>query len=281
MTKIVLGKGLEALIPSRTPETDDDRKFKIVPLDAIAPNPLQPRRFFDEENLLELAESFKSNGIIQPLIVKKNGSGYTIIAGERRFRAARLSNMNDVPVIVLDDVSDNRMLELAMVENLQRENLNAMEVSEGYRMLIDKCDLTQKELADKVGKSRVSITNSLRLHSLPQSIKQMIRSGQVTEGHARALLACESESEMLVLAQRIISESLSVRQVEKAGTPARRKLIPKKKIQAIVDVESQLKALLGTSVKIKHGLKRGRIEVEYYGTDDLNRLLELFARIKS
>ncbi len=282
MSKIVLGKGLGALIPGDDKAAAESKKYRSVPLDQIGPNPMQPRREFDEESLRELAESFKVNGIIQPLVVRANGGGYTIIAGERRFRAARLAGLTEVPVMLAGDVSDARMLELALVENLQREDLNPMEMAEAYRRLIDECGLTQNELAGTVGKSRTAVANVLRLNSLPDEIKTMIRQGQLSEGHARAVLAMDTTEQMLKLAHQIVSESMTVRQVEDtARRTKKRRLIPKRKLPALTEVENYLKQLLATSVKISPGLKRGKIEIEYYGDEDLDRLLELFKRIES
>ncbi|UCD64170.1 MAG: ParB/RepB/Spo0J family partition protein [Candidatus Zixiibacteriota bacterium] len=282
MSKLVLGKGLGALIPGDEEKAAQQRKYQMVPLDKIGPNPMQPRRDFDEESLRALAESFKQNGVMQPLIVRINGSGFTIIAGERRFRAAKLAGLAEVPVTLVDDVSDARMLELALVENLQREDLNPMEMAEAYRRLTEECGLTQSQLAEKVGRSRPAVANILRLHSLPDTIKEMLRKGHLSEGHARAILALDSHAAMLRLADQIVSDSMSVRQAETvSGRTRRRRLIPKRKIPALAEVEVYLKRLLGTSVKITPGLKRGRIEIEYYGDVDLDRLVELFKKIES
>lgn len=280
MSKVVLGKGLGALIPSDNKKISD-KKYRQIPLDQIAPNPMQPRHEFDEESLKQLAQSLKENGVIQPLVVRANGQKFTIIVGERRFRAARLAGMNEIPVILHDDVDDTRMLELALVENLQREDLNPIETSEAYRRLIDECSLTQNQLADKIGKSRSTITNTLRLNGLPDEIKKMLRDGRLTEGHARTLLTYDNKADMLQMAQQIISGEMSVRQAEAMPKRVkRRRLIPKKKFPAIIEVENYLKRLLGTSVKIKPSLKRGKIEIEYYNDDDLDRLLELFKKIE-
>jgi ParB family chromosome partitioning protein len=282
MSKLVLGKGLGALIPADDTQTAETRRLKTISLDRIAPNPMQPRREFDQESLMQLAQSFKENGIMQPLLVRPNGSGFTIIAGERRYRAARLAGMTEVPVLQMDDVSDTQMLEMALVENLQRENLNPMETAEGYRRLIEECGLTQAQLGDRVGRSRSAVTNMLRLNTLPDSIKSMIRHGKLTEGHARAILALDNEVEMVKLAEQIVNDSMSVREVEHVTSRTKkRRLIPKKKIPALTEFENYLKRLLGTSVKINPGLKQGRIEIEYYGDDDLERLLELFKKIES
>lgn len=280
MSKVALGKGLEALFPVEGKVTGEGIKYKTVSLDRLAPNPLQPRRAFKENRLKELAESLKRNGIMQPLLVRPEGTGYTIIAGERRFRAARIAGMTEVPVVLVDDIDDTRMLELALVENLQREDLNPIEAAEAYRVLIEKCGLTQGQLAVRVGKSRTAVTNLLRLLTLPDDIKIMIGDGRLAEGHARALLSFDDETERLHLAEKIISESMSVRDVEtRAGRAKKRRLVPKRKSTALTEAESFLRQLLGTSVKIHRGLKRGRIEIEYYSDDDLNRLLELFRKI--
>jgi ParB family chromosome partitioning protein len=282
MSKIVLGKGLGALIPSDEAAAEDDRQLRTMPLDRLKPNPFQPRRDFDQEALEELAESMKRNGLMQPLVIRKDGSDFTIIAGERRFRAARLAGFEQVPVIVMDEVDDAAMLELALVENLQREDLNPLETADAYRTLIEKCGLTQGQLAQRVGKSRTAVTNSLRLLGLPDKIKEYIRQGKLSEGHARAILAVDNEDERVKLAEQIINDSLSVRESErKAGRSRGRKLVPKRKLPALAEAESRLKQLLGTSVKIIPGLKRGRIEIEYYNDDDLDRLLDLFNTMRS
>jgi ParB family transcriptional regulator, chromosome partitioning protein len=279
MSKLVLGKGLGALIPG-----DDGAgtpvNYKMVPLDQISPNPMQPRRDFDEARLRELADSFKLNGIMQPLVVNKNDSGYTIVAGERRLRAARMAGLENVPVVVYDEIDNTRMLEMALVENIQRQNLNPLELAEAYRRLIDECSLTQNQLAERVGKSRAAVANQLRLLTLPESVQDLVRDGRLTEGHARAILTVGSEKEMLAMAGRIIDNALSVREVEKTVRRQKKKrLVPKKKIPELIEIENFLKQLLGTSVKINHGLKRGKIEIEYYGNEDLDRLLEIFRGI--
>ncbi len=280
MSKVVLGKGLEALIRPDGEKTKTQQRLKYLPLEELAPNPHQPRHDFDDTSLHELAQSIKVNGIIQPLIVKATQSGYIIIAGERRFRASKLAGIKEVPVVLIDDVDDNRMLELALIENVQREDLNVLEVAEAYKALIEKCSLTQQQLSEKIGKSRTSVTNVMRLLTLPESIKIMIQDGRLSEGHARAILAIETEEEMLKLAHRIVTESLSVRVVEKkVGEKKRSKPTPKVISPEIVDVENKLKQIMGTSVKINHGLKKGKIEIEYYGVEDLNRLLDLFNKM--
>jgi ParB family chromosome partitioning protein len=245
---------------------------------------MQPRRDFDEAALQELADSFKLNGILQPLAVRPNGSTFTIIAGERRYRAAKMAGLKEVPVVLVTDIDDTRMLELALVENLQREDLNPLEAAEAYRRLIDECHLTQNELAEKIGKSRTAVANSMRLLGLPDAVKGMIRDGRLSEGHARAILAIDGSEARTAMAERIVSQSLSVRDAEEAARkPKSRKRRGSAPTQSpeIAEIENNLKRLFGTAVKLHYGLKKGRIEIEYYGDDDLDRILQLFAKIES
>ena len=284
MTKLVLGKGLSALIPTTTEELppQESSHFRTIPLADITPNPVQPRRDFDIERLNELAHSLKQNGLMQPLVVSKTDHGYVLIAGERRFRAASIAGLTEVTAVVVEADDDRRKLELALIENVQREDLNPLDLASAYRRLVDDCKLTQNEVAEKVDKSRAAVANTLRLLSLPDSIQQMIRRGDLTEGHARALLAVGNEAQMLEMAQRIVSGTLSVRDVEReVGHTRKRRLIPKRKLPVLSEIESNLKRTLGTSVRIIPGLKCGRIEIEYYGDDDLERLLELFRKISA
>ncbi|MCP4686174.1 MAG: ParB/RepB/Spo0J family partition protein, partial [bacterium] len=195
MSKQVLGKGLSALIPVEEDTSVDNVHYRNIPLDQIAPNPMQPRHTFDKERLAELAESLKANGVVQPLVVRRNGAGFTIVAGERRYRAAHLASLSKVPAVIMDDLDDVRTLELALVENIHREDLNPLELAEAYRRLIDKCGLTQNDLAVQVGRSRAAVANHLRLLALPDSIKRLIAEGRLTEGHARAILALDNEAQ--------------------------------------------------------------------------------------
>lgn len=284
MSKLVLGKGLSALIPteeqSSTATESFDSNFRTVLLGEIKPNPVQPRRDFDPDKLNELALSLKENGLMQPLVVSRQDGGYIIVAGERRFRAAHMAGLTEIPVLIVEADDDRRKLELALIENVQRENLNALELAHAYKRLMDDCGLTQNDVSMRVGKSRTAVANTLRLLSLPDSIQQMVRRNDLSEGHARALLSVGNEAQMLEMAQRIVSGTLSVRDTEReAGHTRRRRLIPKRKLPALSEIENYLKQTLGTSVKIIPGLKRGRIEIEYYGDDDLERLLDLFRKI--
>jgi ParB family chromosome partitioning protein len=241
---------------------------------------MQPRQQFDESGLKELAESLKSQGVLQPILVRSKGDEYILIAGERRYRAAHLAGLGEIPAIIVDEAEGGDMLQMALVENLQREDLNPMETAEAFRKLMDEGALTQNQLAVKVGKSRAAVANTLRLLSLPDKVKSLITSGKLTEGHARAILTLDNALAQVRLAERIISENMSVRTAEDTVRRTRkRKLIPKKKMPAIVEAEDYLKRLLGTAVKITPGLKRGKIEIEFYGDEDLERILELFGKI--
>jgi ParB family chromosome partitioning protein len=207
---------------------------------------------------------------------------FTIIAGERRFRAARLAGLAEVPVVLLDAGDDHHLLELALVENLQRQDLNPLEAAQAYYTLIDRCHLTQAQLAERVGKSRAAVANAMRLLSLPEAIKQMIREGKLTEGHARAILVLDDEAAQLQMAARIVDDALSVRQAEQVTRrPRGRRLIPKRKLPVIAEAENELRQSLGTAVRIHHSLKGGRIEIEYYSDNDLTRLLELFQKLRN
>jgi len=278
--KVVLGRGLEALIPTQTDSTVQSGVFRNVPLDMIIPNPMQPRRKFEETSLQELAESFKSQGVLQPIIVKKNNNGYILIAGERRYRAACLAGLENIPAIIAEEKDESDMLQMALVENLQREDLNPLEAAEGFRKLMDDAGLTQNQLGSKVGKSRSAVANSLRLLNLLEKVKELIRAGKLTEGHARAILSIDDDLARVRLAERIVTENLSVRLAEDTARGVKkRKLVPRRKLPILVETENYLKQLLGTAVKITPGLKRGRIEIDYYGDEDLERILELFRKI--
>jgi len=281
MAKLALGRGLEALIPRTAQgESDATKRLQTIPLDAIAPNPFQPRKKFDADALKDLANSIKAQGLLQPILVKKDGAGFVLVAGERRFRAARLAGVETVPALVLDAVDDTEMLQMALIENIQREDLNPIETAQAYQALIEKCGLTQNQMAERVGKNRTSIANTLRLLTLPDHIKSMVSEGKLNEGHARAILSVSDETMRDRIAQRILSETLSVRQAEGlARTTKRRRLTVKRKPPVIEEAETFLKHTLGTAVKIVPGLKKGAIQIEYYGEEDLTRLLDLFRKL--
>ncbi|MBQ2154194.1 MAG: ParB/RepB/Spo0J family partition protein [Oscillospiraceae bacterium] len=278
-----LGRGLGALIEDNGFDAPDGG-VRSLPLRRIEPNPLQPRREFDPEALQALADSISAHGVIQPLTVRETPSGYyQIIAGERRWRAARMAGLEEVPVLVVE-ADDRTVMELALIENLQREDLNPMEEAAGYRTLADDYHMTQEEIADRVGKSRAAVANSLRLLSLSDELADMVRSGKLTPGHARALLSLKDEKLRLQAAQRIIALQLSVRQAETlCRNLAKPKEVPKPQtlqVDYISDCERSLSRKLGRRVRIINGKRKGHFELEFYGPEDLNRLLFALQKVK-
>lgn len=274
-----LGKGLGALIP----ENDEKVQNAIVELKItdVEPNDKQPRKAFDDQALADLSESIKEHGVVQPIIVRQVGSGYQIVAGERRWRASRLAGKKTIPAIV-KDCSNLEVMELALIENLQREDLNSIEEALAYKSLIEEYNMTQEEISKKIGKSRPAIANSLRLLQLPETIKVMIAEGKITQGHARALLAIEEEKKQLEMANKIVSQQLNVRQIEKLAKEAKQKDKTKTAPDAyqieIQQMEERLKAALGTKVTIQHKNNKGRIEIEYYSNEELDRILDLLEK---
>lgn len=281
MKKAALGKGLSALIPAREETPEAVERYRVLKVAQLRPNPLQPRNYFEEEALAQLADSISRKGILQPILVRPVNGSFEIVAGERRFRAAEKAGLEEVPVLVLEDLGDREMLELSIIENLQREDLNPIELAEGYRRLLEEFSLTQKELSQRLGKDRSSIANTLRLLNLPDKIRELIRGGKLREGHARAILALDSQKDQLQLAQRIIDDDLSVRTIEEIiYGPKRKKRGRSLKLKSprpieLAAAETELKRKLATSVTIQRGLKRGRIMIEFYGDSDLTRILEL------
>ncbi|NLM42593.1 MAG: ParB/RepB/Spo0J family partition protein [Clostridiales bacterium] len=275
MAKKALGKGLSALIPEYKEEKQESvMELKITDIEA---NDNQPRKQFDEEGLMNLAQSIKEHGIVQPIIVRKDGSIYQIVAGERRWRAARLAGLKTVPVVV-KDYTDEQLLEIALIENLQREDLNPIEEANAYKVLIDEYSLSQEEIGKRIGKSRSAITNSIRLLNLPTEIVDYLIAGKITAGHARALLAIEDDKKKIEIADRIIKENLNVRQVEKLTREKKRTRKTKTKSAEISDLEERLRNALGTKVTITHGRKKGKIEIEYYGIDDLDKIISIIEK---
>jgi len=276
-----LGKGLDALFEVQSTTTDDKEVLHELRISLIEPNREQPRKTFDEEQLAALSESISKHGVIQPIIVTKESNGfYKIIAGERRWRAAKLCGLSTIPAIIRT-YERQKAAEVALIENLQRENLNPIEEAEGYQYLMDNFNLTQEQVGEKVGKSRSAIANSIRILSLSDNLIDMVRKGIISSGHARALLAVNNETARQELAQKIIKEQLSVRDIEKAaGEKKKTSNQPKKKetIPEILDLEKKLSGVIGAKVKIKHGAKKGKIEIEYYGNDDLDRILEIIGK---
>lgn len=280
--KFGLGKGLGALIPdeveSKSKEKEKKNSSTLIPLNKIVNNADQPRKFFDSDNIAELAESIKNHGIIQPLILKKDGIKYTIIAGERRWRASKILGIKEVPAIVMD-LSEKEILEVSLIENIQRQDLNPIEEALAYRKLIEDFKLTQQELSKKIGKSRVAISNTMRLINLDERVQQYLIESIISEGHGRALLSIENKDLQYEIAQRIIDENLSVREVEKLIKDLfKKKNEIKKEIEQnpyINDIQNRLQDYFGTKVNINSKNKKGKIEIEYYSDDDLNRILEL------
>lgn len=279
ISKRGLGKGLGALIPEGE-ETGGNSVVELK-ITEIEPNEKQPRRDFDEQGLLDLAESIKEHGVVQPIIVRKLGSQYQIIAGERRWRASRLAGKKTIPAII-KDCSNIEVMEIALIENLQREDLNSIEEANAYKSLIDEYNMTQEEIAQKIGKSRPAIANSLRLLQLPQEIKDMIAAGKITQGHARALLAIDNPKRQLEIAEKIISQQLNVRQIEKLAKESKREKKAIKETEQeqleIRRMEEKLKASLGTKVTIQHKNNKGKIEIEYYSNEELERLFDILEK---
>ncbi len=284
-----LGTGLGALFGEDSYENDLSGALNL-PIERVEPRADQPRNVFDAEALEELAESISQFGMIQPITVRKLDSGYyQIVAGERRWRAARIVGLREVPVRVIE-ADDKRAMELALVENLQREDLNAIEEAKGYRTLIEEYGMTQEDASHSIGKSRSAIANSLRLLNLTPPVMAMVEDGDISAGHARALLSIKSEAEQLRLATKVVTESLSVRQTENlaakaASISAKNEKQPKAesdlKINYLADTERQLEIALGRKVMIRDSIKKGTIELEYYGSDDREALIDALLKFGS
>lgn len=284
-----LGKGLSALIKDSSQE--DEKKIErktsneviLIDINKIAPNPNQPRKRFDDEKIQELAESIQVHGIIQPIIVRSVENGYEIIAGERRWRASRKAGLKEVPCLIKIFSEQDNLL-VALIENLQREDLNPMEESVAYQYMISNFSLTQDEIAKNVGKSRPYVANALRLQKLPEKIQEMVSSGALSAGHARTLLAMERSADQIALAEMIIKDGLSVRQVEaqiKEQTEKKSEKNAQEKNNAFQHIESDIKDVLGTKVKIKEKNHKGTIQLSFYSRDELERLIELLMSLKA
>lgn len=289
-----LGRGLDALFadqaPAVPPEREEDAQaqnnakdtVQYIDINEIKPNENQPRKVFDEEKIDELASSITEHGIIQPLVVRKKKNGFEIVAGERRWRAARKAELKKVPCLIRDFNDEENML-IAIIENMQREDLNPIEEAEGLHQMIKTYGLTQEDVSKSVSKSRPYITNALRLLKLPKEIQGLVTEGKLTTGHARALIPIEDKVLQAQLCKRIIDEGLSVRKVEElaaaAGKP-KKKPAKKTKSADTLHVEHELKNLFGTRVNINQKGKKGSIELEYYSTEELNRLIELLKTVE-
>ena len=279
-----LGKGINAIINSKTKKNNSSSKSATAPgvskvkLKDVNPNPDQPRRDFDEQSLEQLSQSIKKKGVITPITLRKQDGGYEIIAGERRWRAAKKANLRSIPAYIINVRSAAEMMEVALIENIQRENLNAIEEAEGYAILNSKHGLSHDDIAKTIGKKRVTISNALRLLKLPPEIRKSIRSGEISAGHGRAILQKKTNSAMHAFWKKIIDESLSVRAAEAHAKPVRRtKKIKKLKIQKgpIRSIENQLIEIFGTKVKLKPSQVGGSIEIVYFSDDDLERIIDL------
>lgn len=279
-----LGRGLGALIDDFAVPTGQETITKLA-LQKVEPNPNQPRRTFDEVELQALADSIAEHGILQPLAVRElDGGFYQIIAGERRWRAARMAGLSEVPVVVLE-ADDRTVMELALIENLQRQDLNPMEEAEGYRALMEDFGLTQEQAASRVGKSRPAVTNALRLLALPEEVRAMVVAGTLSAGHARAVLSLPTERLQKTAAQKIIALRLSVRQAEAmckrmASEESVEKIKPAHSVDYVGECEKALTKQLGRKVKIVSGKRKGRFELEFYGQDDLQLLYETLLALK-
>ncbi len=294
--KHALGKGLDSLIANKvgTAPLAENKKSEEKPAEVkvkiskVEPNREQPRKNFDEDALLELAESIKQFGVLQPLLVQDRKDYYEIIAGERRWRAAKIAGLKEVPVII-KKLTEQEMVEISLIENIQRENLNPIEEALAYKRLLNEFNLKQDEVAERVSKSRTAVTNSMRLLKLNEKVQQMVIDDMLTTGHARALLGIEDQEKQYVIAQQIFDEKLSVRETEKLVKKIQKeKDLPEKKKEeldeqvalAYHDVEEKMKLILGTKVNIRaKDNKKGKIEIEYYSMDEFNRIFEMMQKI--
>ena len=279
-----LGRGLGALLGDFDEPVSSNSPYKMLPIYKVEPNPEQPRRDFDEEELQALSESIATHGIIQPLTVRETATGYyQIIAGERRWRAARMANLTEVPVMVIE-ADDKKAMELALIENLQRQDLNPVEEALGYQSLMSEYGMTQEEAAERVGKSRPAVANALRLLNLCPAVLDKVRQGELSAGHARAVLTLKNEKQQQQAAQKIIALGLSVRQAELLCKNMTREPKPEPPITLTVDYvaecEKSLSKQLGRGVKIINGKRKGRFELEFYGQDDLQVLLDALLQLK-
>jgi ParB family chromosome partitioning protein len=295
-----LGRGLNALIPKGPTKEVSVRHDEVgadtgevgimarIAVDEIRPNPFQPRTEFDPEALAELTRSIVEKGVIQPITVRRVEGGYQLVTGERRLRAAQNAGLTEIPAYIIAVESDEEMLELALIENIQRETLNPMEIAHAYKRLIDECHLTQEEVAEKVGKDRTTVTNFIRLLKLPIEIQVGLRKNMITMGHARALINVPAESMQLRLYQKIVDSGISVRKIEqlakatgKTTEGSGRKSPTREVSSSVLHIEEKLRQTLGTKVNVKEREGgKGEIVIEFYSLDDLDRLLDLFASLE-
>ena len=280
-----LGRGLGALLGDFDQEITEKSPYQLLPIHKVEPNRSQPRQDFDEEELQSLSESIALHGVLQPLTVRQLPSGYyQIIAGERRWRAARMAGLSEVPVVVIE-ADDKKTMELALIENLQRQDLNPVEEALGYRTLMEEYGLTQEETSQRVGKSRSAVANALRLLSMNEELLEKVRCGELSPGHARAVLSEKNEKKQQEAAQKIIALGLSVRQAELLCKNLSKEPEPKKEapvfaVNYIGECEKNLSKHLGRGVKIVNGKRKGRFELEFYGDEDLQNLLDALMKLK-
>ena len=278
--KHALGKGLSALIPDESYSMDNNKNTLTISINKIKSDKDQPRKSFDSEKIAELTESIKTHGIIQPLILRKvDNDQYIIVAGERRWRAAKMAGLKELPAIIMD-LSESEVLEISLIENIQRQDLNPIEEAIAYKKLIDDFKMTHEELSKRIGKSRTSITNTMRLINLDDRVQQYIIEGVITEGHGRALLGIKDSEIQYELAQQIIDEKLSVRELEKIIRkiiePTNKKDYNKQELNPYYkEIKNQLQDYFGTKVNISNKNNKGKIEIEYYSEDDLQRILDI------
>ena len=282
MAKLALGKGLDALIPIRE-DPSGSSMLVMLRTDQIITRRSQPRQFFSDDGIKELADSIREKGILQPLLVKHRNGRYQLIAGERRLRAAQLVGLDEIPAIVMNQMTDSEAFQLALIENIQREDLTPLEEAEAYAKLLESASMTREELASKLGKDRSTIANSIRLLTLPDEVKDLMNDGKVSASHARAILALPDRKKQIEVARRIAESNLSVREIERVvyGKPRKkrgRSLKLKRQPPEIYEAETTLKRYLQTAVRVKRGLKEGRIEISFYNEDDLGRLLDLILK---
>ena len=276
----VLGKGLSALIPEKpSSELEGKRAFHFCGIEEIQPNPFQPRKAFGDEQLQELAGSIREKGILQPLVVRRKGESYELIAGERRWRAAQKAGVKEVPILI-KDIPESEILELSLIENIQRENLNPIEEAEAFKGLVDHFHLTQEEISRKVGKDRTTIANTIRLLKLPPEIRQSLADGAISMGHARAFLSLDGLEKQKLAFKKVLAANLSVRQTESLVKRIHSKGHPRhsKNNQEWNPMVEELQRVLGTRVRIVGNRKRGRIEIEFYSQDELDRIIDQLRR---
>ena len=279
-----LGKGLGALLGDYMDDPQQENAYRLLPIHKVEPNPDQPRHSFDETELQELADSIAQHGVIQPLTVREMPNGYfQIIAGERRWRASRLANLSEIPAVVIE-ADDKTAMELALIENLQRQDLNPVEEARGYDALISEYGMTQEEAAQRVGKSRPTVANALRLLALPEKVLAMLEEGKLTAGHARAVLSLKNEKKQLDAANKIAALGLSVRQAEllckNMSREPEKKPVATLEVDYVAECEKSLSKHLGRGVKIINGKRKGRFELEFYGQEDLQVLLDALMKIQ-